>query len=89
MLVTDCAGNLGQLLPSVPSPVSLPHSVKDEGHRFDLQAPGYCQLFGHSLKRSPQTITALRLKHFASDFACKLILYVDRVNICPLAPPAS
>ena len=31
-------------------------------------------------KGLPQTITALRLKHFASDFACKLILYVERVG---------
>ena len=31
-------------------------------------------------KGVPQTITALRLKHFASDFACKLILYVERVG---------
>ena len=53
LLVTDCAWNLGQLLPSVPSPLSLPHSVQDEGHSFDLQAPGYCQHFGHSLERSP------------------------------------
>ena len=31
-------------------------------------------------KGVPQTITTLRLKHFASDFACKLILYVERVG---------
>ncbi|KAB0381844.1 hypothetical protein FD755_003761 [Muntiacus reevesi] len=31
-------------------------------------------------KGVPQTIIALRLKHFASDFACKLILYVERVG---------
>ena len=53
LLVTDCSWNLGQFLPSVPLPLSLPHSVQDEGHNFDLQAPGYCQLFGHSLERSP------------------------------------
>ncbi|XP_043752941.1 vomeronasal type-1 receptor 4-like [Cervus elaphus] len=31
-------------------------------------------------KGVPQTITTLRLKYFASDFACKLILYVERVG---------
>ena len=31
-------------------------------------------------KGVPQTITVLRFKHFASDFACKLILYVERVG---------
>ncbi|XP_065782780.1 vomeronasal type-1 receptor 4-like [Muntiacus reevesi] len=31
-------------------------------------------------KGVPQTITTLRLKHFASDFACKLILYVEIVG---------
>ncbi|KAM9757153.1 vomeronasal type-1 receptor 4-like [Dama dama] len=31
-------------------------------------------------KGVPQTITTLRLKHFASDFACKLTLYVERVG---------
>ncbi|XP_052512269.1 vomeronasal type-1 receptor 4-like [Budorcas taxicolor] len=31
-------------------------------------------------KGVPQTITTLRLKYFASDFACKLILYFERVG---------
>ena len=31
-------------------------------------------------KGVPQTITTLRLKYFASDFACKLVLYVERVG---------
>ena len=31
-------------------------------------------------KGVPQTITTLRLKYFASAFACKLILYVERVG---------
>ncbi|XP_055267451.1 vomeronasal type-1 receptor 4-like [Moschus berezovskii] len=31
-------------------------------------------------KGVPQTVTALRLKYFSSDFACKLILYVERVG---------
>ncbi|XP_069407701.1 vomeronasal type-1 receptor 4-like [Ovis canadensis] len=31
-------------------------------------------------KGVPQTITTLRLKHFANDFACKLVLYVERVG---------
>ncbi|KAM9756385.1 vomeronasal type-1 receptor 4-like [Dama dama] len=31
-------------------------------------------------KGVPQTITTLRLKYFASDFGCKLTLYVERVG---------
>ncbi|KAB0381845.1 hypothetical protein FD755_003762 [Muntiacus reevesi] len=31
-------------------------------------------------KGVPQTITTLRLKHFTSDFACELTLYVERVG---------
>ena len=53
LLVTNCAWNLGQPLPSLPLPLSLPHSVQNEGHSFDLQTPSYCQHFGHSPERSP------------------------------------
>ena len=54
----------GQFLPSVPLLLSLPHSVQDEGHSFDLQAPGYCQLFGHSLKRAPSDNYSFEVETF-------------------------
>ena len=68
LLLTDCAWNLGQFLPSVPLPLSLPHSVQDEGHSFDLQAPGCCQHFGHSLERSPSDNYNFEVETFCQWF---------------------
>ena len=51
--ITDYDWNSGQFLPSLPLPISLPHSMQDESHGYDSETPDYSQLLYHSLERSP------------------------------------